>query len=203
MKQRKFFSRFALPAFGRSRARVFKTFRAAACLAALLSPDLARAQQATDGDDLADLRKQLQAIAARIDALEKQRGDAASNHAQHGGPAAILEAPASTSLVVAPPSTVAQETAPPANTAPAKVEPFAYADWTWLNGNPRTKEPAFDTQVLHARNPRRHGSTPTTSTIPQTTPSADQARSSVRAKSSSRSWASAATSTTTTCAPAS
>jgi len=27
---------------------------------------------------------------------------------------------------------------------PAKVEPFAFADWTWLNGNPRTKQPAFD-----------------------------------------------------------
>jgi len=31
---------------------------------------------------------------------------------------------------------------------PAKAEPFAYADWTWLNGNPRTKTPAFDSKFF-------------------------------------------------------
>src|SRR5882672_8011717 len=31
-----------------------------------------------------------------------------------------------------------------AATKPAKEEPFAFADWTWLNGNPRTKELPFD-----------------------------------------------------------
>jgi hypothetical protein len=31
--------------------------------------------------------------------------------------------------------------------APAS-EPFAFADWTWLNGNPRTKEPAFDSKFF-------------------------------------------------------
>jgi hypothetical protein len=32
---------------------------------------------------------------------------------------------------------------------PAKpAEPFAFADWTWLNGNARTKEPAFDSKFF-------------------------------------------------------
>jgi hypothetical protein len=31
---------------------------------------------------------------------------------------------------------------------PGKEEPFAFADWTWLNGNPRTKEPAFDSKFF-------------------------------------------------------
>ena len=31
---------------------------------------------------------------------------------------------------------------------PAKAEPFAFADFTWLNGNPRTKTPAFDTKFF-------------------------------------------------------
>ena len=31
---------------------------------------------------------------------------------------------------------------------PAKAEPFAFADWTWLNGNPRTKEAAFDSKFF-------------------------------------------------------
>ncbi|WP_174239955.1 outer membrane beta-barrel protein [Acidobacterium sp. S8] len=30
----------------------------------------------------------------------------------------------------------------------AKAEPFAFADFTWLNGNPRTKEPAFDSKFF-------------------------------------------------------
>jgi hypothetical protein len=29
-----------------------------------------------------------------------------------------------------------------------KAEPFAFADWTWLNGNPRTKEAAFDSKLF-------------------------------------------------------
>jgi Putative beta-barrel porin-2, OmpL-like. bbp2 len=31
---------------------------------------------------------------------------------------------------------------------PAKAEPFAFADFTWLNGNPRTKTPAFDSKFF-------------------------------------------------------
>ena len=38
---------------------------------------------------------------------------------------------------------------------PEKEAPFAFADWTWLNGNARTKTPAFDSQVLHAGDPGR------------------------------------------------
>jgi hypothetical protein len=30
----------------------------------------------------------------------------------------------------------------------SKAEPFAFADWTWLNGNPRTKEAAFDSKFF-------------------------------------------------------
>ena len=38
--------------------------------------------------------------------------------------------------------------ASPPNESPAKAAPFAFADWTWLNGNPRTKEPAFDSKFF-------------------------------------------------------
>jgi hypothetical protein len=31
---------------------------------------------------------------------------------------------------------------------PAKVEPFSDADWTWLNGNPRTKDEPLDTKFF-------------------------------------------------------
>jgi Putative beta-barrel porin-2, OmpL-like. bbp2 len=36
----------------------------------------------------------------------------------------------------------------PAATKPAKAEPFAFADFTWLNGNARTKDLAFDTKFF-------------------------------------------------------
>src|SRR6202023_84216 len=41
-----------------------------------------------------------------------------------------------------------QSTAAAPTTKLAKAEPFAFADWTWLNGNPRTKEPAFDSKFF-------------------------------------------------------
>jgi hypothetical protein len=42
---------------------------------------------------------------------------------------------------VSPPS-------PGAPAKPAKAEPFAFADWTWLNGNSRVKEPPLDTKFF-------------------------------------------------------
>jgi|SRR5579871_6867857 hypothetical protein len=43
---------------------------------------------------------------------------------------------------------VTPESSPPKVERPPKAEPFAFADWTWLNGNPRTKEPAFDSKFF-------------------------------------------------------
>jgi Putative beta-barrel porin-2, OmpL-like. bbp2 len=43
-----------------------------------------------------------------------------------------------------------QTESPAAKATPAKAEPFAFADWTWLNGNPRTKEAAFDSKFFTA-----------------------------------------------------
>src|SRR5262249_33817488 len=35
-----------------------------------------------------------------------------------------------------------------ASAKPVKADPFAFADFTWLNGNPRTKELAMDTKFF-------------------------------------------------------
>ena len=43
---------------------------------------------------------------------------------------------------------LAVQTESSAPNKPDKAEPFAFADWTWLNGNPRTKEPAFDSKFF-------------------------------------------------------
>lgn len=48
-------------------------------------------------------------------------------------------------------SSVAQEGTPAPTTSsekPAKIEPFSDHDWTWLNGNPRTETPAFDSKFF-------------------------------------------------------
>jgi hypothetical protein len=50
------------------------------------------------------------------------------------------------SLAVAVPETKSQEQASAA--AAQKAEPFAFADFTWLNGNARTKDLAFDTKFF-------------------------------------------------------
>ena len=55
-------------------------------------------------------------------------------------PVTATTATPATSITV--PSSAVGAPAPPAKPKPA--EPFAFADWTWLNGNPRNKEAAFD-----------------------------------------------------------
>ncbi len=103
-----------------------------------------------------EVLQELEAMKKRIEQLEaqlKQRESA-------GQPAVVDNAVANASTLVspgaravaapvalvAPVEAQASESAPPAK--PAKAEPFAFADWTWLNGNPRTKEAAFDSKFF-------------------------------------------------------
>jgi hypothetical protein len=65
------------------------------------------------------------------------------------------QVPALEEKVNALPASSAQpvpDAAAPAEVAPTvdskSAEPFAFADWTWLNGNPRTKTPAFDSKFF-------------------------------------------------------
>jgi Putative beta-barrel porin-2, OmpL-like. bbp2 len=54
-------------------------------------------------------------------------------------------APAESSSSVAPTTAAAHV---PAEAKVAKIEPFSDADWTWLNGNPRTKEIFWDSKFF-------------------------------------------------------
>jgi len=100
-----------------------------------------------------DVLLELQAMKKRIEQLEAQlkARDGATEASQPS--ANMSSAPVANPSVVAAASAepvkeaaVSQEAAPPAK--PAKAEPFAFADWTWLNGNPRTKEAAFDSKFF-------------------------------------------------------
>ena len=109
--------------------------------------------------------KELEAMKARIAQLEAQLQE---RDGQQGpvsaveGSEAVSKGPnvpevrlASVSLAqpsLAQPQSGTEAALPAANNPETKpAEPFAFADWTWLNGNARTKEAAFD---IHPRWPK-------------------------------------------------
>ncbi len=110
-------------------------------------------QQASAGDQQIPpaIAKKLEEMSKRIEQLEAELKE----HKVETQPT-IVVASAKASVPVTPfvaGAPISQEgaiaankeTAPP---EPAKVEPFSDADWTWLNGNPRTKEIFWDSKFF-------------------------------------------------------
>jgi hypothetical protein len=97
------------------------------------------------------IEKELDAMRKRIDELE---AELKTHKAETQPTMAVASAKATvpvTTYVAGTSSsqdaTVAtNQTAAPEN--PAKVEPFSDADWTWLNGNPRTKDIFWDSKFF-------------------------------------------------------
>src|SRR6202142_2993678 len=100
------------------------------------------------------IAKELEAMRKRIDELEAELKNAKAperptppaTSAKMSIPlapvAAAPAAPATTALESATAATAAAET------APGPIAPFSDADWTWLNGNPRTKEIYWDSKFF-------------------------------------------------------
>jgi Putative beta-barrel porin-2, OmpL-like. bbp2 len=113
----------------------------------------------TQGSENQTVLQELEKMRARIQELEnqlKQSGTVAAtgtSSSQSGGTQGGTP-DSSTPSATAPPSAAptlalvgqSPESAPAVK--PGKEEPFAFADWTWLNGNPRTKQPAFDSKFF-------------------------------------------------------
>ncbi len=120
-----------------------------------------------------EMREELRALRAEVERLraeveQQHRGAGATDNRQNEessrahdsgelrlaptGPGPSVTAtnltglPAETSSGQPAAAVVAQEGS--VTTKTAKAEPFAFADWTWLNGNPRTKEAAFDSKFF-------------------------------------------------------
>lgn len=96
--------------------------------------------------------QELEQMRARIQQLETQL----KAQSEHAAPVAANTdlssakpelATASVSTIAMPQAGSEASAADPTKKA-EKAEPFAFADWTWLNGNPRTKEPAFDSKFF-------------------------------------------------------
>ncbi|MGB8802025.1 MAG: outer membrane beta-barrel protein [Candidatus Acidiferrales bacterium] len=107
------------------------------------------------------IAKELDAMRKRIDELEAELKYAKSPEqpstsatpatgAKTTVPAtqfvAAPAAPAAPAATTSEPATSAKNTVETA--APAKIDPFSDADWTWLNGNPRTKEVFWDSKFF-------------------------------------------------------
>jgi hypothetical protein len=99
------------------------------------------------------------AIAKELDAMKKRIAQLEAELRQHQAAeqpiTAIHTAKATVSIAPVTPAATAAPTevdaSLPALGQPAKkqpAEPFAFADYTWLNGNPRTKEAAFDSKFF-------------------------------------------------------
>jgi hypothetical protein len=113
-------------------------------------------QQATAADQQIPpaIAKELDAMRKRIDELEAElknakapeRPTTPATSAKASVPVLpVVSAPAAPMATTAEASTSANATA---EAAPAQIEPFSDADWTWLNGNPRTKEIFWDTKFF-------------------------------------------------------
>ncbi|HKM90993.1 MAG TPA: outer membrane beta-barrel protein [Candidatus Acidoferrales bacterium] len=93
--------------------------------------------------------QELEAMKHRIEVLEAEirrlKGQQNSQTAADSDPAAAAPL-AGNAVVAGGTATAGQEPAPAAN--PAKAEPFSFADFTWLNGTPRTKEVPLDTKFF-------------------------------------------------------
>jgi hypothetical protein len=96
--------------------------------------------------------QELDTMKKRIEQLEaqlRQQGGAATPPPQTAVASAPAVGPNNEAHAIPTPITQALSTQePPPASKPQKAEPFAFADWTWLNGNPRTKEPAFDSKFF-------------------------------------------------------
>ncbi|HEY6336971.1 MAG TPA: outer membrane beta-barrel protein [Candidatus Sulfotelmatobacter sp.] len=124
-------------------------------------PAAGRAAAAPDPAISLEILKELEAMKARIAELEaelKGRTVTATESAPAAAPTAKAAEPASApnpASTPAAPATVVAVTQPQAESAPAtalakkpKIDPFSDWDWTWLNGNPRNKDQAFDSKFF-------------------------------------------------------
>lgn len=95
----------------------------------------------------AEILNELERIRARIAELEAQLKSQAANSSatpQIAGPELVNASEQSSTKL-----TGRDASAQPAEQQAKKTaEPFAFADFTWLNGNARTKEPAFDSKFF-------------------------------------------------------
>src|SRR3984957_14651462 len=119
------------------------------------APAAAKPTAKPDPDISLDIAKELAVMKARIEQLEADlKSRAAPDPAPPPAAAPPSPAPVATATAteaapspapVAPPTQEARASLP---AKPAPTEPFAYADWTWLNGTARNKDAVWDSKFF-------------------------------------------------------
>ena len=98
------------------------------------------------------VQKQLQIMQERIRQLELQLKQNAATAQAPETTAETLEKVSETPPSAEAPASASPQDAraglPPSSEKPAPSEPFAYADWTWLNGTPRNKDAVWDSKFF-------------------------------------------------------
>jgi hypothetical protein len=120
------------------------------------APDVspARPAAAPDPASSTDIAKELAAMKARIELLEMELKAHGTTTDMPAGLAKATDpapTPALTAAAAGPAPPQDQSTsAPPATKPekPAKSVPFAFADWTWMNANPRNKDTVWDSKFF-------------------------------------------------------
>jgi hypothetical protein len=120
---------------------------------------------ATPDPEIPAIEKELAAMKARIEQLEAelktrvaaQPAPVVAPAAKPGESAVAVAAPApaaatpAKAIATAPPMAITSPQAAATSAEPqkkAKIDPFSDWDWTWLNGNPRNKDLAFDSKFF-------------------------------------------------------
>ncbi len=105
------------------------------------------AKHSDNGQTNAALIQELERMRARIEQLEaqlRQQSGTVAGRSSNATEAQTAAAPATPTLTGDTPAGLGSG----ASQTSQKAEPFAFADWTWLNGNPRTKQVPLDTKFF-------------------------------------------------------
>ena len=108
----------------------------ALCALPLRAQEAASPSNAASAEEVRELRQLVQELKAKVERLEKNEAPQPVSHDTAEGVVPHEALVAETKAGSQPQAATLEK--------PKKAEPFAYADWTWLTGNPRTKTPAFD-----------------------------------------------------------
>lgn len=107
-------------------------------------------RSATDLEKQSAIEKELAALKSRIEQLELElKSNAAPVQPSTASVLATANQPSSAAATPAQNMVPSQtEAAPAPGKKKEKIAPFSDWDWTWLNGNPRNKDVAFDTKFF-------------------------------------------------------
>jgi hypothetical protein len=125
--------------------------RVALMLVGTLLLAVARPLQAQQGSGTAqsvppEVMKQIEALTKRVEQLEEQL----KQHEAAGQPTTVVQSAKATAPVqsLVAPAVAPSESAAVERAKTEKIAPFSDWDWTWLNGNPRNKDTAFDSKFF-------------------------------------------------------